>query len=683
MTKDPSIFLLTSRRHARPRIETLRAVEDPDRTNLNGDRFTPSARNAINKNKTGPNICKFVDKRQPNDKRQSDNHQIYSTDAIIHPIGTITCDHDKHNHNPTITGDDCGGTSSDNVQSAPTAPGARGKLSNSNPRETPNCAHDTPNHSTTITGDDCGGTSSDTVQSAPTAPVSEKERFAENVGGISGRVRDPHPNTRGITTPHYAADKMGQQMPSLERRINGTVATHPREDATITGAASLGTHRRIRREKRRVLMVRNHMPSILDSNQVGSNNGGSRTTGGVQNTQQSPWIPGEGERGETSDRGGNRTRHSDDLQGSPKRVGYRDDGGIQPRSAHRGRNDVGERPNRHNSRSAQQGNTRNTSIPQGEDNSATRSLHTPYTLNGCPRPTPPCTRKRHSNLSTFHNGQGKRPETDTNSLDNHQHQPLPSLDTQRRPSKDGATRCLDRDADGVLQTCLPPDVGSLSWLGHLEPQPRQGTDDTNCDTNHQQRRRTGWRKYTRHLPAADPNWPIHVKHVEHLNMAHVLRDMTDIERASLSRALRFFTPEFLRNVPCSGKSIIELSPKQVEFLINCGLLKIQPAGSTTGTKLHIFLVAEPHKCRYRLIVHTVDINNYTKNYRAEVTFEPLNSMIDAHIAYNGFTFQNDAASYYHQYPLSEEAQTFFNFEYEGQIPFGGAYIAGTVNLLGP
>jgi hypothetical protein len=32
--------------------------------------------------KTGPDICKFVDKRQPNDKRQSDNHQIYSTDAI-------------------------------------------------------------------------------------------------------------------------------------------------------------------------------------------------------------------------------------------------------------------------------------------------------------------------------------------------------------------------------------------------------------------------------------------------------------------------------------------------------------------------------------------------------------------------------------------------------------------------
>jgi hypothetical protein len=72
---------LTSRRHARPRIETLRAVEDPHRTNLNGDRFIP-ARNDINKNMTGPNICKFVDKRQPNDKRQSDNHQIYSTDAI-------------------------------------------------------------------------------------------------------------------------------------------------------------------------------------------------------------------------------------------------------------------------------------------------------------------------------------------------------------------------------------------------------------------------------------------------------------------------------------------------------------------------------------------------------------------------------------------------------------------------
>jgi hypothetical protein len=137
--------------------------------------------------------------------------------------------------------------------------------------------------------------------------------------------------------------------------------------------------------------------------------------------------------------------------------------------------------------------------------------------------------------------------------------------------------------------CLASDVGSLSWLGHLEPQSRQGTDVTNGDTNHQHRRRTGWRKYTRHLPAADPNWPIHAKHVEHLNMAHVLRDMNDIERASLSRALRFFTPEFLRNVPCSGKSI-ELSPKQVEFLIKCHLLKIQPPGSTTGTKMHIFLV---------------------------------------------------------------------------------------------
>jgi hypothetical protein len=50
-----SIFSRTSRKDYRQRIETLRAVEDPYRTNLNGDRFTPSARNATDKNKTGPN----------------------------------------------------------------------------------------------------------------------------------------------------------------------------------------------------------------------------------------------------------------------------------------------------------------------------------------------------------------------------------------------------------------------------------------------------------------------------------------------------------------------------------------------------------------------------------------------------------------------------------------------------
>ena len=82
--------------------------------------------------------------------------------------------------------------------------------------------------------------------------------------------------------------------------------------------------------------------------------------------------------------------------------------------------------------------------------------------------------------------------------------------------------------------------------------------------------------------------------------------------------------------------------------------------------LHIFLVPEHHKQRFRLIVHTVDINNHTSDYEASVTFQQLDTMIEEHLCDDGHVFTNDATAYY-QIPLDEEAQSFYNFEFGGRM----------------
>jgi hypothetical protein len=64
--------------------------------------------------------------------------------------------------------------------------------------------------------------------------------------------------------------------------------------------------------------------------------------------------------------------------------------------------------------------------------------------------------------------------------------------------------------------------------------------------------------------------------------------MTPEEHARLASFLFFFSSDFLKGVRVSGPSIIDLIDKQVEFLLKCGLFRLQDdANATVGTKLHI------------------------------------------------------------------------------------------------
>jgi hypothetical protein len=87
-----------------------------------------------------------------------------------------------------------------------------------------------------------------------------------------------------------------------------------------------------------------------------------------------------------------------------------------------------------------------------------------------------------------------------------------------------------------------------------------------------------------------------------------------------------------------------------------GLFLRAPAGAKPGPKMKIFLVPEIAKRRWRLIIHTVDINDHFEAYECDVSFEEPTGMINNHLLANSFVYQNDCSSYYHQFGSHRQRQ---------------------------
>jgi hypothetical protein len=157
-----------------------------------------------------------------------------------------------------------------------------------------------------------------------------------------------------------------------------------------------------------------------------------------------------------------------------------------------------------------------------------------------------------------------------------------------------------------------------------------------------------------------------MKHVAPLDLEAIIRDMRQDEQARMRKLWEYFSPERLSKVPTTGQSIIELTDKQVLFLLECGLFVTMPAGTPLGPKMRIFLVPEYHKKRFRLIIHTVDINSHTeKEYVSEVAFELLDEMIEGHLREPLHVFTNDAKAFYHQFTLPAASRRYFSFDVPG------------------
>jgi hypothetical protein len=138
--------------------------------------------------------------------------------------------------------------------------------------------------------------------------------------------------------------------------------------------------------------------------------------------------------------------------------------------------------------------------------------------------------------------------------------------------------------------------------------------------------------------------------------------MTLSEKIEFQKYWWFFTPEALTSVPRSGESIVDISAEDLEFLHRCGLLLKNQFEPTLGLKMHIFTVPEVAKRRRRLIIHTIDINNFydcpsTAFQRIEICIEETTA---------GSSWFADAAAYYHQFKLPTESLPFFTFA----TPFG-------------
>ena len=162
-------------------------------------------------------------------------------------------------------------------------------------------------------------------------------------------------------------------------------------------------------------------------------------------------------------------------------------------------------------------------------------------------------------------------------------------------------------------------------------------------------------------------WPIHVKHVSPCNIQDIIEDMRPALQTQTRHVLQYFQVAFLAAVPISHlPSIIELSAPQIVFLLKVGLFEKIDAEIPLGPRLHIFLVLEHHKQRWRLIVHTMDINRFSADYAVgELNFEELQTMIEFHLERPYFVYQNDAAAYYHQFLLPKETRRFYSFFVEG------------------
>jgi hypothetical protein len=146
-------------------------------------------------------------------------------------------------------------------------------------------------------------------------------------------------------------------------------------------------------------------------------------------------------------------------------------------------------------------------------------------------------------------------------------------------------------------------------------------------------------------------------------MNSIRRDMRPEERAELEAFEEFFKDQRLQEIPRSEEDgVLDLMDDDVQQLINEELLEqLREDGSTwdisRGLAMRIFCTPEVLKMRRRLIIHTVDINNYYDT--PPTSFTSLDLSINENM--KGFTWSADAKAYYHQFALEETAKKYYTF----------------------
>ena len=120
----------------------------------------------------------------------------------------------------------------------------------------------------------------------------------------------------------------------------------------------------------------------------------------------------------------------------------------------------------------------------------------------------------------------------------------------------------------------------------------------------------------------------------------------------------FFSKAFLETVPKAYGTRVDLEEKDLYLLLESGLVQ-RVDNVDQGLGMHLYCVAEPHKTRRRLIVHTVDINDFTEDSCPTTSFTEFQTMIETYI--DTLAWTADLKSAYNQIPLDEDAKPFFSF----------------------
>ena len=495
----------------------------------------------------------------------------------------------------------------------------------------------------------------------------------QNARGLGGRIRDDNTSGRGTHQARGAKNPLENTAKAVFGRNNSAVAEHAGTHDPFPGAPRVGVTRGVRAQEGYLRLVRGHGGPVL----VGPPGRGQRTGSGsepnLQGASKSIELSRKRSRRKTGDsssdseRDGTCSDTSRRNHETPRnstapgvRVGSADWGCHAPsKSTHRSTRGPSDKHNVHNS-----------PVSEGQDDTQKGTLYPPHPTQGpyvraCPSAAFAGRRDVPSIVTFCSDGYGSDtfPETDPTSPSESKRNPISVVDSQRGAPRDGEMRRKFCAHAPPQPSCYPRASQQVPRVGDLELGRGARNGQSTNDTSALGRRR--WRKY-RLKGVANPLWPIQMKNVEPLNLDLIIHDMPPDEQVRVRKLWEYFSPERLSKVPTTGPSVIELTDAQVRFLIGCGLFVKMPSNTIIGPKMRIFLVPEYHKERFRLIIHTIDINSDTEmEYTADVDFEFLDVMISGHLSDELYVFQNDAKAYYHQFTLPTNSRRYFSFEVPG------------------
>jgi hypothetical protein len=146
-------------------------------------------------------------------------------------------------------------------------------------------------------------------------------------------------------------------------------------------------------------------------------------------------------------------------------------------------------------------------------------------------------------------------------------------------------------------------------------------------------------------------------------MLLALANSTDPVLCEIYRQYRaneyFFSKEFLSRIQASGPSRIDLTPDQLQQTLAAGIT--EPAATLDrALRMHIFCLPEIAKKRWRIIIWTIDVNEYGVEI-ITIAFTSIAALIDDHLNNTPYTFVADSAAAYNQFPLREEVRDYFAF----------------------